>query len=85
MHVSLTPELEKIIKNKVETGLYNNASEVIREALRFMEINHDLVYQMKLGHLRAHLEAGESDIAAGRATVLANEKDTAEFFNTLKN
>jgi len=35
MHISLTPELENIIKEKVASGLYNNASEVVREALRF--------------------------------------------------
>ena len=34
MNISLTPELEKAIKLKVASGLYNNASEVIREALR---------------------------------------------------
>ncbi|MEI6082623.1 MAG: type II toxin-antitoxin system ParD family antitoxin [Verrucomicrobiota bacterium] len=34
MNVSLTPELERGIKAKVATGHYNNASEVIREALR---------------------------------------------------
>jgi len=34
MNVSLTPELEKYVRSKVATGLYNNASEVIREALR---------------------------------------------------
>lgn len=34
MHVSLTPELEEAVKRKVASGLYNNASEVIREALR---------------------------------------------------
>ena len=34
MHISLTPELEKAVKSKVASGLYNNASEVIREALR---------------------------------------------------
>jgi len=34
MNVSLTPELEKYIRRKVASGLYNNASEVIREALR---------------------------------------------------
>jgi antitoxin ParD1/3/4 len=34
MHVSLTPKLEKMVKDKVNSGLYNNASEVIREALR---------------------------------------------------
>jgi len=41
MHISLTPELEAKVKAKVESGLYNNASEVIREALRIMEQNQD--------------------------------------------
>ena len=36
MHISLTKNLETIVKSKVESGLYNNASEVIREALRMM-------------------------------------------------
>ena len=36
MNVSLTPELEKYVRRKVATGLYNNASEVIREALRLL-------------------------------------------------
>ena len=34
MHISLTPELEEAVKAKVKSGLYNNASEVVREALR---------------------------------------------------
>ena len=36
MNVSLTPELERYIRRKVATGLYNSASEVIREALRLL-------------------------------------------------
>ena len=36
MNVSLTPELEKYIRHKVASGLYGNASEVIREALRVL-------------------------------------------------
>ena len=36
MNVSLTPKLEEIIRRKVASGLYNNASEVIREALRLL-------------------------------------------------
>jgi hypothetical protein len=36
MNVSLTPELEKYIRRKVASGFYNNASEVIREALRLL-------------------------------------------------
>ncbi len=34
MNISLTPELENVIKAEVDSGLYNNASEIIREALR---------------------------------------------------
>ena len=34
MHVSLTDRLEAWVREKVDSGLYNNASEVIREALR---------------------------------------------------
>jgi putative addiction module CopG family antidote len=37
MNVSLTPELEKFVEGKVGSGLYNNASEVVREGLRLLE------------------------------------------------
>ncbi len=40
MNVSLTPELEKFVSAKVESGRYNSASEVVREALRLLE-EHD--------------------------------------------
>jgi antitoxin ParD1/3/4 len=36
MNVNLTPELESMIQAKVRSGLYNNQSEVVREALRLM-------------------------------------------------
>ena len=62
MHVSLTPELEKVVKDKVDSGLYNNASEVIREALRLalrMEAENDwLKREAAIGF--AQLEAGET-------------------------
>ena len=34
MKISLTPELEKAVKDKVASGPYNNASEIIRESLQ---------------------------------------------------
>lgn len=37
MNVSLTPELEKFVSDKVATGRYTSASEVVREALRLLE------------------------------------------------
>ena len=61
MNVSLTPKLEKAIREKVESGLYNNASEVIREALRIahrQEQENDWLKRVAaIGY--AQLEAGE--------------------------
>ena len=85
MHVSLTPELEAIVKHKVESGLYNNASEVVREALRFMEMNNDFVAQMKLDRLRSHLAEGEKQIEEGQGIVLKSKDDTSKFFSGLNN
>jgi antitoxin ParD1/3/4 len=36
MNVSLTPELERLVNEKVASGLYQTASEVVREALRLL-------------------------------------------------
>lgn len=41
MNVSLTPELEELVRQRVESGLYNNASEVVREALRALKDKDD--------------------------------------------
>ncbi len=85
MHISLTNELETIVKKKVESGLYNNASEVIREALRFMEMNQDIIYQMKLDRLRSHLAISEKEIADGKGITLENKKEISQFFSDIKN
>ena len=58
MHVSLTPELEARVKAKVESGLYNNASEVIREALRFMNAHEEWVQEVKIALLRKQIQVG---------------------------
>lgn len=65
MHVSLTPELEAKVRAKVKSGLYNNASEVIREALRFMEQNQELLMQLKLDRLRAEVKIGADQAERG--------------------
>ena len=65
MHVSLTPELESRVKAKVESGLYNNASEVIREALRFMDIHEDWIHEIKLARLREQLKEGIDQLDRG--------------------
>jgi antitoxin ParD1/3/4 len=53
MNVSLTPHFESMIREKVESGRYNNASEVVREGLRLLEERD------RLRQLRAALAEGE--------------------------
>ena len=48
MNVSLTPELAKFVHDKFKSGLYQTASEVVREALRLLE-ERDRLYQAGLG------------------------------------
>lgn len=68
MHISLTPELEEQVKIKVQSGHYNNASEVIREALRFMITNEELVNMMKIEAMRNKLAVGEEQANNGNFT-----------------
>jgi antitoxin ParD1/3/4 len=37
MNVSLSPELEKFVRDSVSTGRYTSASELVREALRLLQ------------------------------------------------
>ena len=53
MNVSLTPELERLVNEKVESGLYQTASEVVREALRLLKERDQGREQ-----LRADVQAG---------------------------
>jgi antitoxin ParD1/3/4 len=68
MHISLTPQLESIIEGKIESGLYNNASEVIREALRRMEQNEAFMYQIKLEALRYAVMEGVQQAEQGKVS-----------------
>ncbi|PZN86440.1 MAG: type II toxin-antitoxin system ParD family antitoxin [Candidatus Methylumidiphilus alinenensis] len=70
MNISLTPHLEKLVQGKVESGLYNSASEVMREALRLME-ERDQLRELRLEELRREIQKG---IDSGEATPLDMEE-----------
>jgi antitoxin ParD1/3/4 len=57
MNVSLTPELEKLVQDKVKSGRYLSASEVVREALRLLE-ERDRLYQARLADLQTDVDRG---------------------------
>lgn len=69
MNVSLTPQLEDFVKQKVEAGLYNSVSEVMREALRLL-VERDVVKEMKLEALRRDLQEGINSLDKGKGTPL---------------
>ena len=51
-NVNLTRELDRFVLQKVKSGRYENASEVVRAALRTLE-REEQQYQVKLSALRA--------------------------------
>lgn len=67
MNVSLPPELEARVRQRVESGMYGSASEVIREALRLFEA-YEQVKTAKLDNLRQDIAKGLSDAKNGRTT-----------------
>jgi antitoxin ParD1/3/4 len=83
MNISLTPKLEKFIRGQVASGHYNNASEVLREAVRLL-MHENESRAAKIARLREMGEVGERELAAGRGTVLKTARDVEKFFRALR-
>jgi antitoxin ParD1/3/4 len=75
MNVSLTDELENFVHQKVETGLYHSASEVVREGLRLLK-ERDELHQGRLEELRKAITVGVEQADRGRVKPFTQE--TAE-------
>jgi len=80
MNISITKELAGFVRKKVKAGRYNNASEVVREALRRMEDDDERALRLakptvvdlladltdeQLDGIRRRVRAGMEDIATG--------------------
>jgi antitoxin ParD1/3/4 len=72
MNVSLTPELEKFVQDKVATGLYNSASEVIREALRLLR-EQDILRQHQVAELKKEIALGIEQADRGQTKLFDAE------------
>ncbi len=57
MNVSLTPELDNFIAEKVASGFYSSASEVIRESLRLLK-EQDELRRRRIEELRKDIKKG---------------------------
>ena len=73
-NVNLTEELERFVLTKVESGRYENASEVVRAALRTLE-REDQQYEAKLAALRGAIDEGDaSGVAKGNVFARARKR-----------
>jgi antitoxin ParD1/3/4 len=70
MTISLTPELEKLVEEKVTSGLYPSAGEVVREALQLLQERDE---RLRLEELRQKIQIGIEQLDAGRSVTLDEE------------
>jgi antitoxin ParD1/3/4 len=60
MNVTLPPELEAMVRERIDSGRYHDVGEVVREALRQLAER-----ERRLDELHAALAIGEEQIARG--------------------
>lgn len=64
MNVTLAPELEQIVNQKLASGSYTSASDVIREALLVLQEQDELV-EGRLEELRREINIGLMQLRNG--------------------
>jgi antitoxin ParD1/3/4 len=82
MNVELTPALEDLVREKVESGLYRDASEVVREALRLLD-RQDRIVDEHLAGFRDEIEQARRSVAEGRSEVYETEEEFRAAFDRL--
>jgi len=79
-NVNLTNELDRFVREKVESGRYENASEVVRAALRTLE-REEQEYWAKLAALRAAIDEGDAS-GVGEGNVFARVREALNLRTT---
>lgn len=65
MNISLNPNLEEFIDQKIQEGYYNSASEVVRDALRLL-IEKDTLFKQQTQKLNQEIELGLNQLSKGQ-------------------
>lgn len=90
MHINLTPTLDEYVLSKVKSGRYNNASEVVREALRRMqdeEARHQAMPNFTstdIEEIRAGIEQGIEEIERGEGKDYEGEEGLKQLFKEIR-
>ena len=82
--IAFTEEEDRILDDLVRSGRFRDADEVVREGIRLVaadEQGHDLGYT--LDEVRAAVQVGLDDIAAGRYVEFNNEAKLRAYFEAL--
>jgi len=82
VNFNLTPSLEIFIRDRAASGDYNNASEVVREAVRLLKRTEEQ-RALKLERLRASIRDGDEAIAKGDVLALTSDQELDAFFAKL--
>jgi antitoxin ParD1/3/4 len=80
-NISLTPEQDAFIESVVEAGVYQNASEAVRDALRVLQ-QRGREDEVKLKALRLQIKAGAKALARGDYTEL-DDTELEDFLGSL--
>lgn len=85
MHVSLTDQLESLIQERVASGMYNNASEVVREALRkFFDVSGENLTPREIERIRKIVGPRLDALNNGTAKLLDSEQVFDDLEDELK-
>ena len=77
MNVSLTPELEQFVLERVKSGMYHSASEVVRDALRLLK-EKDVLLEIQLAELRQEIQKGKESGSAQALDIEAFIQDNKQ-------
>jgi antitoxin ParD1/3/4 len=90
MHVNLTPTLDEYVLAKVKSGRYNNASEVVREALRRMQDDEarssgtwDFTPD-EMDEIRKNVQQGIDELDRGEGTTYEGARGLKQFFREIE-
>jgi len=74
LNITLGDRFENFIREQVESGRYDDPSEVVRAALRLLE-NEEELRKRKLAELDASIARGIADAESGRVHTIAEVRD----------
>jgi antitoxin ParD1/3/4 len=77
MNITLPPELENLINEKVKSGKYDSPGEVIREGLRLLK-EQDELKRIRVEELRREVQKGIDDMREGRFKTYNSTEELAE-------